>query len=257
MAWATIMYARADGVASITLNRPDKLNSFTPELHRELAGALDGAEADDAVRAILLTGAGRAFCAGQDLSTLDMAHVGETIEQLYNTLVRRLRSLPKPIVAAVNGVAAGAGANLALACDIVVAARSANFIHAFCKIGLVPDTGGTYFLPRLVGSQRAMALALTGDPVGAEQAASWGMIWRAVDDAALMDEARGLARRLASGATKGLGLTKQALNRSLANDLDAQLAVERALQVEASVTEDCREGIAAFLAKRPPAFTGR
>ena len=253
----TVGYAVADGVATITLNRPDKLNSFTPELHGELAAALEDAARSETVRAVLLTGAGRAFCAGQDLSTLDMAHVGDTIERLYNALVRRMRNLPKPIVAAVNGVAAGAGANLALACDIVLAARSASFIQAFCKIGLIPDTGGTYFLPRLVGSARAMALALTGDPVPAEQAAAWGMIWRAVDDAALMDEALGLARRLATQATKGLGLTKQALNRSLDNDLVAQLEVERELQVLASVTEDCREGVAAFLAKRPPAFTGR
>jgi 2-(1,2-epoxy-1,2-dihydrophenyl)acetyl-CoA isomerase len=257
MAWTTIGFDCADGVATITLNRPDKLNSVTPELHRELAAALDEVERSDAVRALLLTGAGRAFCAGQDLSALDMAHVGDTIEQLYNVLVRRLRNLPKPIVCAVNGVAAGAGANLALACDIVLAARSASFIQAFCKIGLVPDTGGTYFLPRLVGSARASALALLGDPVSAEQAADWGMIWRVVDDAQLMEEARGLARRLACQATKGLGLIKQALNRSLANDLGAQLAVERDLQVLASRTEDCREGIAAFLAKRPPAFTGR
>jgi 2-(1,2-epoxy-1,2-dihydrophenyl)acetyl-CoA isomerase len=257
MAWTTIGFDCADGVAAITLNRPDKLNSFTPELHRELAAALDEAARDDAVRALLLTGAGRAFCAGQDLSALDMAHVGDTIERLYNVLVQRLRALPKPIVCAVNGVAAGAGANLALACDIVLAARSASFIQAFCKIGLVPDTGGTWFLPRLVGSARAGALALLGDPVGAEQAADWGMIWRVVDDAQLMVEARGLARRLASQPTKGLGLIKQALNRSLANDLDSQLAVERDLQVLASRTEDCREGIAAFLAKRPPTFTGR
>ncbi len=257
MAWTTVAYERVDGVAILTLNRPDKLNSFTPELHRELAAALEEVEGDDAVRAVLLTGAGRAFCAGQDLSALDMAHVGETIEHLYNVLVRRLRLLPKPIVAAVNGVAAGAGANLALACDIVLAARSASFIQAFAKIGLIPDTGGTYFLPRLVGSARAMALVLTGDPIGAEQAAEWGMIWRAVDDAALMDEALGLARRLAAGATKGLGLAKQALNESLANDLYDQLAAERELQVKAADTEDCREGIAAFLAKRPPRFTGR
>ena len=257
MAWTTIGYDGADGVATITLNRPDKLNAFTQALHRELAAALDQAERDDTVRALLLTGAGRAFCAGQDLSELDMPTVGDTIERLYNRLVRRLRDLPKPIVCAVNGVAAGAGANLALACDIVLAARSATFIQAFCKIGLVPDTGGTYFLPRLVGSARALALTLTGEPVSGEQAAAWGMIWRAVDDAQLMPEARDLARRLAAGATKGLGLTKQALNRSLANDLDAQLTVERNLQIAASRTEDCREGIAAFLAKRPPTFTGR
>ncbi len=256
MAWTTIGFEVADGVATVTLNRPDKLNSFTPELHRELAAALDEIERDARVRAVLLTGAGRAFCAGQDLSSLDMPTVGDTIERLYNALVRRFRNLPKPIVCAVNGVAAGAGANLALACDIVLAGRSATFIQAFSKIGLVPDTGGTYFLPRLVGSARALALTLLAEPVTGEQAAAWGMIWRAVDDAQLMDEARGLARRLATQATKGLGLTKQALNRSLANDLETQLAVERELQIAASRTDDCREGIAAFLAKRPPAFTG-
>jgi 2-(1,2-epoxy-1,2-dihydrophenyl)acetyl-CoA isomerase len=257
MAWTTVGYDDADGVATITLNRPDKLNAFTAELHRELAAALERAERDDTVRAVLLTGAGRAFCAGQDLSELDMPTVGDTIERLYNALVLRLRALPKPIVCAVNGVAAGAGANLALACDIVLAGRSASFIQAFARIGLVPDTGGTWFLPRLVGSARALALAMTGEPVSGEQAAAWGMIWRAVDDAALLQEARDLARRLATGATKGLGLTKQALNRSLANDLAAQLAVERDLQVAASRTADGREGIAAFLAKRPPQFTGR
>jgi 2-(1,2-epoxy-1,2-dihydrophenyl)acetyl-CoA isomerase len=257
MAWTTIGYELADGVAVVTLNRPDKLNSFNADLHRDLAAALDQAAADAAVRAILLTGAGRAFCAGQDLSSLDMPRVGEVIEQLYNALVRKLRNLPKPVVCAVNGVAAGAGANLALACDIVLMARSATIIQAFCKIGLIPDTGGTYFLPRLVGSARAMALTMLGEPVTADQAADWGMIWRAVDDAALMDEARTLARKLATQATKGLGLTKQALNRSLANDLDTQLAVERELQIAASRTEDCQEGIAAFLAKRPATFTGR
>jgi 2-(1,2-epoxy-1,2-dihydrophenyl)acetyl-CoA isomerase len=257
MAWTTIGYECADGVATVTLNRPEKLNSITTELHRELAAALDQASRDDAVRALLLTGAGRAFCAGQDLGSLDMPNVGDTIEVYYNALVRRLRALPKPIVCAVNGVAAGAGANLALACDIVLAGRSATFIQAFCKIGLVPDTGGTYFLPRLVGTARATALALLGESVTAEQAAAWGMIWQVCDDALLIEEARALAHQLATQATKGLGLTKQALNRSLANDLDTQLAVERELQVAASRTEDCREGIAAFLAKRPPVFTGR
>jgi 2-(1,2-epoxy-1,2-dihydrophenyl)acetyl-CoA isomerase len=257
MAWTTIGYELADGVAVVTLNRPDKLNSFNADLHRDLAAALDQAASDDAVRAILLTGAGRAFCAGQDLSSLDMPRVGEVIEQLYNALVRKMRTLPKPIVCAVNGVAAGAGANLALACDIVLMARSATIIQAFSKIGLIPDTGGTYFLPRLVGSARAMALTLLGEPVTGEQAADWGMVWRCVDDAMLMHEAAQTARKLASGATKGLGLTKQALNRSAANDLETQLAVERELQIVASKSEDCKEGIAAFLAKRPASFTGR
>jgi 2-(1,2-epoxy-1,2-dihydrophenyl)acetyl-CoA isomerase len=257
MAWTTIGYDCTDAVATVTLNRPDKLNCFTIELHRELAAALDQAARDDTVRAVLLTGAGRAFCAGQDLSALDMARVGDIIELHYNALVRRLRTLPKPVVCAVNGVAAGAGANLALACDIVLAGRSATFNQAFCKIGLVTDTGGSYFLPRLIGLPRALALALTGESVTAEQAAAWGMIWQVCDDAMLMEEARALAIQLASQATKALGLTKQAFNRSLANDLDTQLGVERELQVAASRTEDCREGIAAFLAKRPPVFKGR
>jgi len=257
MGWSTIGYHCADGVATVTLNRPDKLNSFTADMHRDLAGALDQAARDDSVRALLLTGAGRAFCAGQDLSSLDMTHVGDTIEIHYNALVRKLRTLPKPVVCAVNGVAAGAGANVALACDIVLAGRSATFIQAFCKIGLVPDTGGTWFLPRLVGSARAGALALLGESITAEQAAAWGMIWQVCDDALLTEEAGALARQLATQPTKGLGLIKQALNRSLANDLDTQLGVERELQVAASRTEDCREGIAAFLAKRPPVFTGR
>jgi 2-(1,2-epoxy-1,2-dihydrophenyl)acetyl-CoA isomerase len=260
----TVRVEETDGVATVTLNRPDKLNAFNAEMHEALAAALDAAARETRIRAVLLTGAGRGFCAGQDLSArrqllesgakLDL---GESIERYYNPLVRRLRALPKPVVCAVNGVAAGAGANLALACDIVIAARSASFIQAFAKIGLVPDSGGSWFLPRLVGEARARALLLLGDKVGAEDAAQWGMIWRVVDDAALMAEARELARRLARAPTRALGLIKRALLESGANPLDAQLDLERDLQREAGVGEDYREGVTAFLEKREPQFTGR
>jgi len=253
----------ADGVATLTLNRPDCLNAFTAALHEELRGALDRAASDEAIRALLITGAGRGFCAGQDLSErrtdagAPRRDLGQGIERYYNPLIRRLRSLEKPIIAAVNGVAAGAGAGLALACDIVIAAQSASFIEAFSRIGLVPDAGNTWFLPRLVGTARAMAMALTGEAVSAERAAAWGLIWKAVPDDALMTEARHLAQRLAQGPTRALGLTKRALNRSSTNGLDAQLDLERDLQREAGLGEDYREGVAAFLEKRPPRFTGR
>lgn len=257
----TLLVERDGAVAAVTLNRPDKLNSFNDAMHRELRDALDGVEADAGVRAVLLTGAGRGFCAGQDLG--DRAAVagrepdlGATLAARYNPLVRRLRALEKPIVCAVNGVAAGAGANLALACDLVLAARSARFVQAFCRVGLVPDSGGTYWLPRLVGEARAKGLALLGEPVTAEQAEAWGLIWRCVDDGRLAEEARALARRLAAGPTRALGLTKRALHASAANDLDRQLDLERDLQREAGATADYREGVAAFLAKRPPSFRG-
>lgn len=263
MSERTVLLSRDGGVAVLTLNRPDKLNSFTVAMHEELARHLDAIAADAELRAVLLTGAGRAFCAGQDLSDRVMGDgdappdLGETLERWYLPLVRRLRNLEKPVVCAVNGVAAGAGANVALACDIVIAARSASFIQAFCKIGLIPDAGGTYTLPRLVGEARAKGLALLGDKLPAEEAAAWGLIWRVVDDANLMDEATALVRRLAAGPTRGLGLTKRALNASFANDLDAQLDLERDLQREAGRTEDYREGVQAFLEKRPPRFQGR
>jgi 2-(1,2-epoxy-1,2-dihydrophenyl)acetyl-CoA isomerase len=259
----TVRVEEADGVARVTLNRPDKLNAFTAEMHEALAAALDAAARKPQIRAVLLTGAGRGFCAGQDLSArraliesgakLDL---GDGIERYYNPLVRRLRAMPKPVVCAVNGVAAGAGANLALACDIVIAARSASFIQAFAKIGLAPDTGGSWVLPRLVGEARARALLLLGEKVGAEEAAQWGMIWRVVDDAALMEEAGGLARRLARAPTRTLGLIKRALLASGPNSLDAQLDLERDLQREAGAGEDYREGVAAFLEKREPQFSG-
>ena len=248
-------------VLKMTLNRPDKLNSFNEAMHQALRAAVGRAEAEAGIRAVLLTGAGRGFCAGQDLGDRNVAadqelDLGATIDSFYNPLVRRLRALEKPVVCAVNGVAAGAGANLALACDIVLAARSAKFIQAFCRIGLVPDSGGTYFLPRLVGEARARALALTGEAVTAEQAMAWGMVWRVVEDEALQDEALELARRLAAGPTKGLGLIKRALNASLAHTLDQQLDLERDLQRLAGATADYREGVSAFMAKRPAAFRG-
>ena len=258
-----LLVAVEDGVATLTLNRPERLNSFTASLHEELAEALERTARDDAIRALLITGAGRGFCAGQDLSERKPApgdarrDLGQGLERHYNPLIRCLRGLEKPVVAAVNGVAAGAGASLAFACDIVIAARSASFIEAFSRIGLIPDAGSTWFLPRLAGSARAMAMALTGETVSAESAAEWGLIWKVVSDDALMTEARELAARLAQGPTRALGLIKRALNRSASNGLDAQLDLERDLQREAGLGEDYREGVAAFLEKRPPRFSGR
>lgn len=262
MAYATILFELGDGVATLTLNRPERLNSFNTEMHEEVAAALATVESDAGIRALLLTGAGRGFCAGQDLNLREAAAGGEfdagaAIDRYYNPLVRRLKALKKPVIAAVNGPAAGAGANLALACDIVVAARSASFLQAFCRIGLVPDTGGTWFLPRLAGSARAMGLMLLGEPLPAAQAAEWGLIWKVVEDDKLMAEARALAVRLAQGPTVGLGLIKEALNRSLESTLDAQLDAERDLQRVAARSADFREGVAAFLEKRPARFSGR
>jgi 2-(1,2-epoxy-1,2-dihydrophenyl)acetyl-CoA isomerase len=259
----TILLDVAEGVATVTLNRPDKLNAINERMHAELAAALDRIEADPAVRALLLTGAGRAFSAGQDLGDRVMGEgdappdLGETLDRFYNPLIRRLRQLELPVIAAVNGVAAGAGANLALACDLVLAARSARFIQAFSRLGLVPDSGGTYVLPRLVGPARAMGLTLLAEPLPAEQAAAWGLIWQVIDDDRLLDEATALARKLATQPTKGLGLIKRALNASAANTLGEQLDLERDLQREAGRTEDYREGVRAFLDKRPAAFKGR
>ena len=260
MIQSTVLVEVADGVATITLNRPDKLNAVNEAMHRELAQAFDRIEADAAIRAVLLTGAGRGFCAGQDLGDRMVGagdappDLGDTLERTYNPLIRRICRLERPVVCAVNGVAAGAGANLALNCDLVLAARSAQFIEPFCKLGLVPDAGGTYILPRLVGSARARGLALLGEPLAAERAEAWGLIWRVVDDDRLMAEATSLARHLATQATKGLGLIKRAFLASATNSLDAQLDLERDLQREAGRTEDYREGVAAFMAKRRPAF---
>ncbi|HUJ88411.1 MAG TPA: 2-(1,2-epoxy-1,2-dihydrophenyl)acetyl-CoA isomerase PaaG [Burkholderiales bacterium] len=257
-----ILVAVDAGVQTITLNRPERLNAFNPEMHRELRAALGRAEDDDAIRAVLLTGAGRGFCAGQDLSERDVGgdaaiDLSVTIGTFYNPLVRRMRALPKPIVCAVNGVAAGAGANVALACDLVLAARSASFIQAFARIGLIPDSGGTWLLPRLAGRARALGLALLGEKLAAEDAERWGLIWKAVQDDKLMDEAGALARALAAGPTRAYGLIKRALDASGTNTLDAQLDLERDLQREAGLTADYREGVAAFMQKRKPQFKGK
>jgi 2-(1,2-epoxy-1,2-dihydrophenyl)acetyl-CoA isomerase len=240
----------------ITLNRPDRLNAFNEAMHTALAQVLDEAAGDLDCRAMLLTGAGRGFCAGQDLSDIS-GDLGTTIENFYNPLVRRLTAMNKPVVCAVNGTAAGAGANIAFACDIVLAARSAKFIQSFAKIGLVPDSGGTWMLPRLIGEARAKALAMLAEPITAETAESWGLIWRAVDDDALKAEAEKLTAHLASQPTQGLAMIKQAFAKSATNSLDAQLDMERDLQRQAGATPDYAEGVEAFIAKRPPKFTGR
>jgi 2-(1,2-epoxy-1,2-dihydrophenyl)acetyl-CoA isomerase len=257
-----ILVEQRSGYRVITLNRPQRLNAFTEEMHKELRGALIEAENDPGCRALLLTGAGRGFCAGQDLNDRlskagDTPMLGGALESYYNPLVRKLRALPFPVVAAVNGVAAGAGANIALACDIVLAARSASFVQAFARIGLVPDSGGTWMLPRLIGPARARGLALTAEPLPAEKAEAWGLIWKAVDDAALMTEAEKLCAHFATAPTVGLALTKRALDESWTNDLDTQLDLERELQREASLTPDYAEGVRAFMEKRMPHFTGR
>jgi 2-(1,2-epoxy-1,2-dihydrophenyl)acetyl-CoA isomerase len=255
---ASVLISVEAGLQTITLNRPDKLNAFNPEMHKALRAALDQALDERSIGAVLLTGAGRGFCSGQDLSERRVEPGAAPIDlsvslgSYYNPLVRRLRELPKPIVCAVNGVAAGAGANIALACDIVVAARSAKFVQSFARLGLVPDSGGTYFLPRLAGAARAMGLALLAEPLAAEDAERWGLIWKAVDDDKLMAEASAIARKLASGPTKGYGLIKRALYASEHNSLDAQLDLERDLQREAGFSEDYRKGVAAFLEKNDP-----
>ncbi len=262
MTTSSILFERADGIARITLNRPDRLNSFNTAMHVELREALAQVKADKSLRVLLLTGAGRGFCAGQDLADRAVApggtpvDLGASIETNYRPLVLALRELPLPVVCAVNGVAAGAGANIALACDIVIAARSANFIQAFCKIGLIPDSGGTYFLPRLVGAARAMGLAMLGDKLPAATAAEWGLIWQCVDDSELMPAVEVLLAHLAQAPTRGLAATKRALHAAEAATLHAQLDLERDLQRELGYSADYREGVAAFGAKRPPAFTG-
>ncbi len=260
-----VLFDAADGVATLTLNQPDRLNAFTAEMHEALLAAFERAAEDKTVRVILLTGAGRAFSAGQDLTECEFGagpdgsgpDLGESLRKHYNPLIRAIRRSDRPVVAAVNGPAAGAGANIALACDIVIAARGAVFIQAFRNIGLIPDAGGTHHLPRLVGHARATALALLGDPVPAEQAEAWGMIWKCVDDDKLMATAMATARRLADGPGKALSLIKEALSASATNSLGEQLELERMLQQVAGKTRDYQEGVTAFLEKRPPKFEGR
>ncbi len=263
MDYAHLLFSVDAGIARLTLNRPDRLNSFNDAMHAEIRDALARVRADASVRVLLLTGAGRGFCAGQDLSDRAVApgatavDLGDSVERNYKPLVLALRALPLPVVCMVNGVAAGAGANLALACDVVIAAKSASFIEPFCKLGLIPDTGGTYFLPRLIGTARAMGVALLGDRITAEQAAQWGLIWQCVDDAELPTATEKLLAHFARGATRGLARAKQALYASPANTLETQLDLERDLMRELGGSDDYREGVAAFLTKRPPRFTGR
>jgi len=263
MNYENILFAIDGGIARLTLNRPDRLNSFNDAMHAEVRDALGRVREDASVRVLLLTGAGRGFCAGQDLADRAVApgeepvDLGASIERNYKPLILGLRTMPLPVVCAVNGVAAGAGANIALACDVVIAAKSASFIQAFAKIGLIPDSGGTWFLPRLVGSARAMGLALLGDKLTADQAADWGLIWQCVDDAEFSAVVDKLLQQFAQAPTRGLAAIKEALNASAGNTLASQLELERDLQRTLGQSADYREGVAAFTAKRPPQFTGR
>jgi 2-(1,2-epoxy-1,2-dihydrophenyl)acetyl-CoA isomerase len=248
-------------VGTITLNRPDKLNSFTRKMHAELRSALDEVEAAK-TRALVLTGAGRGFCAGQDLADMSFEPGAETdlgalIDENFNPLVRRLQALPMPVIAAVNGIAAGAGANLAFACDITLAARSSNFVQSFVKIGLIPDSGGTALLPRRIGMARALGLAITGDKLSAEQAQQWGLIWQVVEDADLPAAAAQLAAQLAQQPTKAIAAIKRAMHASTVNSFDQQLDLERDLQRELGASHDFAEGVAAFIEKRSARFEGR
>ncbi|WP_332673513.1 2-(1,2-epoxy-1,2-dihydrophenyl)acetyl-CoA isomerase PaaG [Aromatoleum sp.] len=261
----TVRLDVAAGVATLTLNRPDRLNSFTQQMHEEVRAALAAVRAGretGAVRVLVLTGAGRGFCAGQDLSDRAVApgeapvDLGESVEKNYKPLVLAIRSLELPVIAAVNGVAAGAGASLALACDLVFAARSASFIQSFSKLGVVPDTGGSWILPRLVGPARALGMALLGEKLPAEQAEAWGLIWKCVDDDALMPTVQGVAAALASGPTFGYAKTKQAIWASSMNDFETQLDLERDLMSVCGRSNDYREGVAAFVEKRAPRFKG-
>ncbi len=261
MTFETIRYEVADNVATIILNRPDVLNAVNAQMHVELRAALKSAAGEDKARALIITGEGRGFCAGQDLGDRDpdggQVDFAESLDKNYNRLVRTLRSIEMPVISAVNGIAAGAGANIALSADFVIAARSADFLQAFIRIGLVPDCGGTYFLPRLIGRARAAALSMLGDKLAAETAAEWGLIWKCVDDDQVLSEAQALAARLATQPTKALALIRRALDASFDNTLDAQLDLERDLQLVATRTEDFREGVKAFLEKRPAEFKGR
>ncbi|PZO65859.1 MAG: 2-(1,2-epoxy-1,2-dihydrophenyl)acetyl-CoA isomerase [Paracoccus denitrificans] len=258
----TVLSTLADGVLTLTLNRPEKLNSFNEAMHIALRAQFQRAHDDATVRAVLLTGSGRGFCAGQDLGDRDpraggpAPDLGATLETFYNPTLRLIRALEKPVICAVNGVAAGAGANIAFACDIVLAARSAKFVQAFARIGLIPDAGGTFNLTRILGEPRAKALAMTAEPLPAVTAADWGLIWKAVDDDALMTDATALAASLAAGPTLGLGLTKRLIQAAATNSLDEQLDMERDCQRAAGRSADYAEGVTAFLEKRPARFTG-
>ena len=262
MAFKYILFSVDNGIARISLNRPETLNSFHEAMHLEMHQALDAIAGDRSVRALLLSGEGRAFCAGQDLADPmvkpadPMPDLAPVIERYYNPMLEKLSNLPIPTICAVNGTAAGAGANIPLACDFVIAARSAKFIQAFCKIGLVPDSGGTWFLPRLVGIARAKQLVMLGEPLTAERALEWGMIYAVVDDAQLQDEAMKLATHFSTQPTYGLSLIKTALNASQTNDLHTQLALEKELQSKAGASADYREGVMAFIEKRPAKFSG-
>lgn len=261
MNYQTIQYETSLGVARITLNRPERMNSFTQVMHEELRAAI-ATVAGDGSRVLVITGAGRGFCAGQDLNDRAVApgqaiDLGESVEKNYAPLVQSLRALPMPVIAAINGVAAGAGCNFALACDLVIATESASFLQPFCKLGLIPDTGGSYFLPRLVGMQRAMGLALLGDRLTAQRAAEIGLIWEYVADATFAARIDTIATQLANGPTLGYARTKHALYSSANNTFDAQLALEGALMRECGFSEDYREGVAAFKEKRTAIFTGR
>lgn len=264
MKFDNIRFEIADGIARLTLNRPDKLNSFTGEMHAELRQALDAIQADKSVRVLVLSGAGRAFCAGQDLADPDMAtlpdgrmpDVGNVVEKNYKPLVMRLQNLRVPTIAAVNGIAAGAGASVALACDLVVAAKSASFLQAFSKIGLIPDTGGTWLLPQRVGMARALGLAMLADRLPAEQAADWGLIWAAYDDAEFGARVDALAAQLAAMPTKALVRTRQAMHAAPGHTLEQQLSFEGGFMRELGWSPDYAEGVAAFMEKRAPKFTG-
>ena len=253
----------ADGVLTITLNRPNVLNSFNLDMADALLNALRVAADDPLVRAVLLTGNGRAFCAGQDLADVlpaegrPLPDLGDVLRRQYNPIIRAIRTLEKPVVCAVNGVAAGAGANIAFACDITLAAEEATFIQSFAKIGLIPDSGGTFILPRLIGLQRAAALTMLGDKLDAGRAKEWGLLYDVVPAAALADVAMGIAKRLATMPTRGIGLAKRGFNAGFANDLNTQLALEEELQREAGRTADYAEGVRAFVEKRKPIFQGQ